>query len=328
MIFELKKNQKLLDLIDNQDKKFICAKVDGKIKSLDFIIDKDGDYDIEFLTLKSAKACRIYEASLRYIAAMAVKSLDESLDIRYSYYISRSIYGQFVSKKKGPIFNYIFIKKIKERMKEIIEKDIPFKRIKCSKDEALKLYRQDNKLDKIQVLKYRKENFAHIYEAKYNSFTYSDYLYEELVPSSGYIKLFDIKPYTPGFLLFCPKAECGGEIPPYIVEGRFASALSENASFAMINNIDTTNNINKYIHKNTEVGLICISEARVNRQLVNVTDEIVSSTKPIKLICIAGPSSSGKTSFANRLMYELMSVGKRTIRISIDDFYIPKGEMK
>ena len=328
MIFELKKNQKLLDLIDNQDKKFICAKVDGKIKSLDFIIDKDGDYDIEFLTIKSAKACRIYEASLRYIAAMAVKSLDESLDIRYSYYISRSIYGQFVSKKKGPIFNYIFIKKIKERMKEIIEKDIPFKRIKCSKDEALKLYRQDNKLDKIQVLKYRKENFAHIYEAKYNSFTYSDYLYEELVPSSGYIKLFDIKPYTPGFLLFCPKAECGGEIPPYIVEGRFASALSENASFAMINNIDTTNNINKYIHKNTEVGLICISEARVNRQLVNVTDEIVSSTKPIKLICIAGPSSSGKTSFANRLMYELMSVGKRTIRISIDDFYIPKGEMK
>ena len=162
MIFELKKNQKLLDLIDNQDKKFIYAKVDGKIKSLDFIIEKDGDYDIEFLTLKSAKACRIYEASLRYIAAMAVKSLDESLDIRYSYYISRSIYGQFVSKKKGPIFNYIFIKKIKERMKEIIEKDIPFKRIKCSKDEALKLYRQDNKLDKIQVLKYRKENFAHI----------------------------------------------------------------------------------------------------------------------------------------------------------------------
>lgn len=325
---KVEKNQKVIGLIDEKDKKkYICAKVNGIVRSLNYTFKENSEVSIEFLDLTSSEACKIYQASLRFLTSLAIASLDEKIDVRFYYYISRCTYGKFISKKKNVSFSYDFIKKIEQRMKEIVSEDIIFSRKRFSKDEAIKIYKENSQNDKVQVLKYRKENYVHLYQANFNGFKYFDYLYEELVPSSGYLKLFEIRPYAPGFLINSPRAEFNGNIPPYKDEPKFAKALSFNSFFAEENELDTAVSVNKFLHKYSDVGLINVSEAKINRQLVKVTDEIVSSSKPIRLVCIAGPSSSGKTSFANRLMYELMSFGKKPIRISIDNFYFPKDKM-
>ena len=327
----IKQGQKILDLLDKKEqKKYFCAKVDGIVKSLNYTFKENGKHNIEFLDLKNQEACKIYEASLRYLATLAIKmALSEKTDVRYYYYVSRSIYGKLISKNQIN-FSRGIIEKIKNKMDEFISEDIKFTRVKFTKKEALDIYKKQQNLDKIQVLKYRKENYVHLYKTVClgRSEPYYDYLYEELVPSAGYLKDYEIYPYGPGFILSTPRSDFNGKIPDFVDETKFAEALSSNSKFAEQNCIDTAVGINNFLKKNEDVGLISISESRINRQLVEVTNEIINSPKEIKLVCIAGPSSSGKTSFANRLMYELMSLGKKTMRISIDNFYIPKDKMK
>lgn len=327
--YNIKKGQRVIELLKKEEKKkYFCAKVDGIVRSLDYCFSEDKSVNIEFLDLKHSEACKIYETSLRFLSSLAIRTIDERIDVRYYYYISRSIYAKFISKKRDNVFSYSLISKIKERMNEIIDSDVQFKRVKWPKEKAIEMYKKQGYLDKVQVLKYRKENYIHLYEVKYKDLTYYDYLYEELVPSSGYLKLFDIKPYAPGFIISTPRADYNGLVPPFKNEMKFADALSDNSYFAEQNELDTAVAINKFLNKYSSVGLINISEERINHQFVQVTDEIVNSHQNIKLICVAGPSSSGKTSFANRLMYNLMARGKRPVRLSIDDFYIPRGQLK
>lgn len=310
-----------------EQKKYFCAKVNGRIKELTFPIPFEGDYEIEFLDLKSPEGARIYSSSIRYLASMAFKIVCPKMEIRFFYNISRAVFGKMVSLKKD-IIEPELINKVKVVMEELIRRDIPFQRIRISKEEALKEYKRLGFKDKIDVLKFRKENYVHLYKAEYDSFSYCDYLYSGLVPSSGYLTKFKITPYAPGFLIQVPRSELNGEIPPFSDERKFAMALQESSLWEEKNELDTVSNINRFIKNYSALSLINISEARVNDMLASLGNRISSSKSDIRLICIAGPSSSGKTSFANRLMYELMSRGLRPIRISMDDYFIPQSELK
>ena len=315
-------------LKEEEQKKYFCCKINGRIRELSYSFDNDIEAVIEFLDVHSTDACRIYESSLRFVTALAIKSIDKSLDVRFFYNISRSVFGRVVSSKKGFRVTYDLVKKIEERVKQIVEADIQFNRIKISKADALEKYRKDGLHDKIQVLRYRSENFVHLYECKYNDLDYFDYLYSYLVPSSGFLKEFRFRYYAPGFIMQVPRAECGGVIPHFEDEMKFAASLATNSHWAERNEIDTVSNINKFLKTYGSMALINLSEARMNNTLTEVGEDICLREEPIRLICVAGPSSSGKTSFANRLLYELMARGLRPIRISVDNFYIPKNEMK
>ncbi len=315
-LYHLKEGTILISLLPlEEQKKFVCAKVNGRIRELTFPISQEGDYEIEFLDLKSPEGARIYSSSIRYLAAMAFKIVSPKMEIRFFYNISRAIFGKAVSSKKD-IIEPELISKVKAVMEELIRRDIPFQRIRMSKEEALKEYKRLGLKDKIDVLKFRKENYVHLYEAKYDSLSYCDYLYSGLVPSSGYLTRFKINPYAPGFLIQVPRSELNGEIPSFLDERKFATALQESSLWEESNHLDTVSNINRFIKNYSALSLINISEARVNDMLASLGNRISSSKSDIRLICIAGPSSSGKTSFANRLMYELMSRGLRPIIIS------------
>ena len=217
--------------------------------------------------------------------------------------------------------------KASHEMERIIEADYPLKRMVVPIEKAREVYGQLGDEDKLALLPYRPEKTAHLYECD----GFYDYMYSHMVPSTGYIKKYKLRLYAPSFLLQYPRAEANGEIPPFQDAPTFGRVLKESHDWAKIVGSDTVAGINKSIERRGPIEFINLCEARHNRMLCELGQMIEDSIDEVSLICIAGPSSSGKTTFANRLRIELLARGINPIRISIDDYYlekdkIPKGE--
>lgn len=309
---------KLIDLIKNDDKTIICARVNKKLRELNYEIKED--CVVEFLTLKDEDAAKIYESSLRYVLVMAIARLYPELRIRLTRNVSRSTFVQILN--EGQVATTKMKEAIEAEMRKIIEKDLPLIRHKYTKDEALKFYKENGLEDKIEALQYRPEETVHLYECD----GYFNYLFSRMVASTGYLKNFVLKLYSPGLILQSPRSECGGEIPEFQDDHTYGKTLKEAHQWAKNVNAETVVKVNEHIHNDGVIDFIQLCEARHNRQLATLGQIIEDGIDDIRLICIAGPSSSGKTTFANRLRIELMSRGLRPIRISLDDYYLTKAE--
>ena len=150
-------------------------------------------------------------------------------------------------------------------------------------------------------------------------------MFSHMVPSTGYLKEFKFRQYHPGFIVQYPRAEAGGIIPEFVDAPTFGKTLKESHEWGVIAGADSVAGINAHIKRDGIIDFIQLCEARHNRMLAQLGDLIEADISNIRMICIAGPSSSGKTTFANRLRVELLSRGLKPIRISIDDYYLPKS---
>ena len=312
---EFEKNVKLLDLIENNDKSYICARVNNRLRELTYEVYYDAN--VEFLTVKDIDAIKIYEASLRFVVAMAFARVYPNIKVRFCYNVSRSIFIQLLNGKA----NLDMKNKIEKEMNKIIDADLPLKRFVVSKEEAKEVYEKNNLLDKLDILQYRPEKTVHLYDCD----GYVNYMYSHMVPSTGYLKAFKLRLYQPGLILQYPRAECKGEIPEFVDAPTFGKTLKESHAWGQIAGADSVAGINNHIAVDGVIDFIQLCEARHNRMLSELGDIIEGDISNIRLICIAGPSSSGKTTFANRLRIELLSRGIKPIRISIDDYYLPKS---
>lgn len=308
------KKVRLLDLIEKNDKSIICARVNNRIRELTYEVYYDAT--IEFLTVKDGDAIKIYEASLRFIVAMAFARAYPNLKIRFCYNVSRSIFVQILNGKS----NMDMLRNIENEVRKIVEADYPLKRFVVTKEEAKDIYIKNGQLDKLDILQYRPEKTVHLYDCD----GYLNYMFSHMVPSTGYLKDYKIRMYSPGFILQYPRAECGGIIPEFVDAPTFGKTLKESHEWGKIAGADSVAGINEHIAHDGVIDFIQLCEARHNRMLTELGDLIEADISNIRLICIAGPSSSGKTTFANRLRIELMSRGLKPIRISIDDYYLPK----
>ena len=314
-VFE--KKVRLVDLIENDDKSIICARVNNRLRELTYEVSNDAK--IEFLTVKDSDAVRIYEASLRYVVAMAFARAYPELEVRFAYNVSRSVFIQILN--PGTIVNPTMVNRVKAEMDKIVAADYPLIREKYSNEEAVVLYKKMRLQDKLDALEFRPEKTIHLYKCD----DYYNYMFSRMVPSTGYLKTFELFYYSPGMILQYPRAEVGGVIPPFEDAPTFGRTLKESHEWAKIAGADTVVGINKHIKRDGVIDFIQLCEARHNRMLADLGEKIVGDSN-IRLICIAGPSSSGKTTFANRLRVELLSRGLKPIRISLDDYYLSKDQ--
>jgi uridine kinase len=314
------KKVSLLSLIEKEPdaRQYICAKVNNRVRELNYEVYYDAT--VEFLTVKDHDAMKTYEASLRYIVAMAFARCYPNLKIRFAYNVSRSISIHLLDPKVYS--DTAMLIKINKEIEKIVAADFPLKRMIVPNDEAIKIYAKCGFDDKSAILKYRPEKTVHLYECD----GYLDYMYSHMVPSTGYITKYKLRLYTPGFLIQYPRSEANGEIPPFEDAPTFGRTLKESHDWAKVVGVDTVAHINDEIENAGDVEFINVCEDRHNRMLAELGELIEDDIENIRLICVAGPSSSGKTTFANRLRIELLSRGIRPIRISIDDYYKPKGE--
>ena len=312
------KKTSLLSLIGSDRKDVICALVNNRLRELTYEVYYDAE--IQFLTTKDQQAIRTYETSLRYLLAMAINRVEPSAQFRFSYNISRSIFIEILS--DGIRVDSTLVKKIKEEMDKIIKADLPFTRKIVSNEKAQKLFEEKGFQDKSAILKYRPEKTVHLYECD----GYLNYMYGHMVPSSGYLHDYRIRLYAPGIIVQYPRSECKGEIPDFKDAPMFGRTLKASHKWSKAIGADSIAGINDYIKNNNIVDFINLCEAKHTDMLCELGNIIETNIDDIRLICIAGPSSSGKTTFANRLRTELLGRGLKPIRISLDDYYLSRAE--
>ena len=319
--FISKDNQKrILDIIPAEEKySYVAATVNNRIRELTYVLKEPSD--VKLLDFKDTQAVKIYETSLRYLVAMATHRLYPQLDIRFSYNISRSIFCQILT--PGFHTDLKFVDSIQAEMQRLIKADLPIERKLVTREEAAEIYKANHYDDKIDILKYRPDDKVHLYSCD----GYVNYLYGYMVPSTGFLTHYKMKLFAPGFIIQYPRAECGGIIPEFEEDRTFGRTLKESYQWAVKVGTETVSKINEYVLKNGSVDFINMCESNHNNMLAELGKKIQQDIDSIRLICIAGPSSSGKTTFANRLRIELLSLGIRPIRISIDDYYKPKSEI-
>ena len=278
------------------------------------------DCEVEFLDLNENEAVRVYQTTLRYIIAMALKRIDEKATLTFNDYVSRSFIGILNNTKYN--FNSKYLEELKEEVKKIIDSDYPIIRHKEDKEKVLEIYKNEGYIDKYNVLQYREDNTVN-----YNSCDgYIDYMYGYMLPSTGYIKDYVIKLHHPGFIVQYPRAEFNGDIPRFEDDPSFGKMIQKARDWKELCGVDNISSMNSFTNTKEYIQFINMCETKHNDMLAEIGNIVKTNINDIKLILIAGPSSSGKTTFTNRLKIELLTKGIKPVMISMDDYYVNRDQ--
>ncbi|MBO5789212.1 MAG: hypothetical protein J6R42_04630 [Clostridia bacterium] len=313
---------RVIDLLAPEEKcQYIVCQIGAQIKELNYkITPHNQGMAISLLGLEHIEAGKAYETTLRYLIAMAFHKLYPKLEIRFSYHASRSIFCQVLT----PGFNMSrAANAIKDEVRRTIEANLPIERITTSIPEAERIYHEAGYDDKSDILKYRPESTAHLYKCG----DYYNYMHSYMVASTGCIKEYLIEPYSPGLIIQYPRYELGATIPEFVEEATYGRTLQKAYLWAKKTNLQSVTQVNGNVEDNKFLEMVQMCEAKHNRMLSDLGSVIEADISNIRLICIAGPSSSGKTTFCNRLRIELLSRGINPVTISMDDYYMEKTEI-
>ena len=313
---------RVLDLLDASEKKhYTVCRINGQIKELTYVLTERHQHAyIETLGLDNIEGGKAYEATLRYVIAMAFYHLYPDIDIRFSYNVSRSVFCQVLT----PGFHLSrATEKIIQEVDRIVAADLPIERITVTIDEAKQIYHQYHHQDKLEILKYRPEHTVHLYKCG----QYYDYMHSYMLPSTGCIKHYSIRPYSPGMIIQYPRYELHAEIPEFVEETTYGKTLKRAYLWSSKAKLQTIVDINHKVEENSILDFVQMCEAKHNSMLADLGNNIEADIENIRLIAIAGPSSSGKTTFCNRVRIELLSRGINPVMISMDDYYLEKEEI-
>jgi len=296
----------------------VSAKVNNKVENLTFRLYNNKD--IEFQTIQSSSGMRTYVRSLCFVLCKAVEDLYPNGSIALEHPVSKGYYCQL---KLDRTVGLDDVQRIKQRMKEIIAEDLPFKRFEKHTTEVVELFRQKGMMDKVQLL----ETSGNLYSYYYTLGDTIDYYYGSLLPSTGYIHLFDLVKYYDGLLIQIPNRSNPDKLEEVLKQEKMLEVLKEHRRWNQILGIGTVGDFNKACNAGYTTELINVSEALQEKRISQIADEIFNRGKnghPVKLILISGPSSSGKTTFSKRLSVQLMANGLRPYPISLDDYFVDR----
>ncbi len=315
---EIEKGTKVIELAKKYERyfttKIIACKIDNSLKDLRTPINKE--CRVELLDLTDTDGMLIYRRTLTFIAFMAASRKFPNRRLSIMHSLGPGYYFEFVD---VPIYpNDLLI--LQEEMKNIIKEDCEISREVLPREEAFKLFEERGYHDKIKLFKYLPDEKIKIYRCK----EYVDYLYGYLAPSTGYADLFELRYYPPGFILVFPKEDNPKKIAPYKEQRKIASIFREYEKWGRILNVENVGELNEIIKNGDIQTLILISEALHEKKMAQISDLIALYRDKIKLILIAGPSSSGKTTFSKRLSIELMVNGFRPVAISLDNYFVER----
>lgn len=290
----------------------VSAKVNNKVEGLSYRVF--GNKDVEFLDIFSSSGMRTYVRSLCFVLCKAVEELFPEGEILLQHPVSK---GYYCSLRIGREITLKDVSLIKQRMNELIAEDLPFKRVECHTEEAIRLFTQKGRADKVKLLK----SVGSIYAYYYSLGDSIDYYYGSLLPSTGCIHLFDVVKYYDGILLRIPNRENPSVLEDMVKQQKMLEVFNEHQHWQEILGISTVGDLNEAILQGHATDLINVSEALQEKKIVQIADEI-ASRREVKMVLISGPSSSGKTTFSKRLSIQLMTNGLRPFPISLDNYFV------
>lgn len=298
----------------------VSAKVNNKVESLDFRVYYNKD--IEFLDITSSSGMRTYVRSLFFILVKAVEELYPQGSISLEHPISK---GYFCKLHIDRTIGLDDVQRIKQKMQEIIAADIPYTRTESHTEEVVRLFEKRGMMDKARLL----DTYGQLYSYYYQLGNTVDCYYSSLVPSTGYIRLFDIVKYYDGLLLRIPNRENPTKLEEVVKQEKMLEVFQEYHRWNQILGISTVGDLNVACNEGHATDLINVSEALQEKKIAQIADEIThrdQDGKRVKLVLISGPSSSGKTTFSKRLSIQLMTNGLKPYPISLDDYFVNRND--
>ncbi|MCM8711095.1 nucleoside kinase [Clostridium sp. SYSU_GA19001] len=292
----------------------VLAKINGRYKELTCKLEEGGSF--EAVDIRDDLGMRTYIRTLQFVLIKAVLELYPEAVITIEHSLSKGLFGEI---HKNTPLNCSDIESIKIKMKEIIDKDLPIKKVSLSKEKAVKIFTKYKMEDKLRLLKHVETETVKLYEldGRY------DYFYGSMAYSTGVLKYFDLICYGQGFILRHPSQNNPSVIPEFVEYKKLAKVFYETEQWGNILGVGDVGSLNDKVDNMDIINIIHVAEALHEKKIAYIAD-MIHERKGTKLVLIAGPSSSGKTTFARRLAIQLRVNGFLPIPISLDDYFIDR----
>jgi len=301
----------------------VSAKVNNVSQGLKFKVYQNKD--IEFIDVREPSGMRVYCRSLYFLLYKAASDVLPGSKLYIEHPIS---HGYFCHVKKADS-TYITPEEIPlvgARMKELVEKDLPFHRYDVQTEKAIKEFKKAGFEDKVRLL----ETSGEAYTDYYTLGDTADYFYGKLVPSTGYLTVWDIQPYHDGLLLRVPSREDPTRVADFEDQPKTFEMFKEALRWNIIMGLSTVGDVNEAFLSGRASELIQIAEALQEKKIVQIAEEIERRYKdqenPLQVVLITGPSSSGKTTFCKRLSIQLKACGLKPMSVSTDDYFVNRED--
>ena len=297
----------------------VSAKVNNASQGLKFRLYQNRD--VEFLDARSGSGRRVYTRSLCFVLYKATSDVFPGSKLYMEHPISNGYYCNFKKKNNEPLTDED-VQKICQRMKEIVDLDLPFRRTEATTDEAVRVFSERGFADKVKLI----ETSGQIYTDYYMLGDTVDYYYGPLVPSAGFLKVWGLERYHDGLLLRVPDKNNPTKLAEKVDMPRTFEVFAEKVRWDIIMRLSNAGDVNKAILRGYGSELIQVSEALQEKKIVKIAEEIDQRFRdpenPIRIVLITGPSSSGKSTFCKRLSVQLLACGLRPYSFSTDDYFV------
>ena len=290
----------------------VSAKVNNKVEGLNFRVYHNKD--VEYLDLTSPSGQRTYTRTLFMVLCKAVHDLYPKGNVWIDIPVSNGYYCDLII---GEEVTEQVAASIRQRMQEIIDAKLPLRRHECTTEEAIKIF--EGRESKVKLLK----GTGSLYTTYYDIDGYKDYYYGSLLTNTSQLTLFGLEKYFDGLLLRIPSLKDPGQLGELIHQDKMFDIFKEHHHWQDILGLRTIGDLNEAVDKGMTTELINLSEALQEKKIAHIADEI-AARKKVKMVLIAGPSSSGKTTSCKRLSIQLLTNGIRPIAISLDDYFVDR----
>ena len=308
----------------------ISAKVNNVSQGLKFRLFQNRD--VEFMDAREGAGHRCYVRSLSFVLYKATQDVFPGSKLFIEHSLARGYYCNFKKKHNEPLTDED-VELLKQRMQEIVDLDIPFRRTESTTEEAIRIFTERGFADKVKLL----ETSGQAYTYYYTLGDTIDYYYGPLVPSAGYLKVWGLERYErprvgeqssgmDGLLLRVPDWNDPSKVAEKVAQPKTFEMFAEKTKWDIIMRLSNAGDVNKAIMRGHASELIQVSEALQEKKIVEIAEEIDRrfhrKENPVRLVLITGPSSSGKTTFCKRLSIQLLACGLRPLSFSTDDYFV------
>ena len=294
----------------------VCARVNNKVQGMHYRLYNDKD--VEFLDMRSGSGSRTYTRTLFFICCKAINDLYGNVEVRIDIPVSK---GYYVHVKLGRDITADDVARIRCRMQEIIDADTPIRRRMVTAEEAIRLFSEKGDMSKVKLLKGQ----GKLYTVYYQIDDFIDYFYGALLTSTSEVYLFDLVAYSDGMLLRVPSREDPDQLCPMPRQQKMFDVFKEHHEWQNIIGLRTVGDLNDAVDKGFATDIINVNEALQEKKIARIADQI-AARHDVKLVLLAGPSSSGKTTTCKRLSIQLLTCGLKPLQISLDDYFIDRDK--
>lgn len=296
----------------------VAARVNNRLRTLNDPLQEGGA--IEFLDTASSIGHRMVERTLVFLLNRALRDLYPDAILKAEYSVSNGIYCQL---REFGHLKTEHVEALAARMEELIASDLPLERRLMSREDAIRIFRESGNRVRADLFEHNRSKTR---TAVYTLGGYHDYLYGYLVPRTGMAGPFALRYYMPGFLLLMPRRQEPRRMPPFQEQPKLFAIHRETDRWNRLQNMGNVNSLNRAIREGRIGELIRVAEGMHEKKILHIAEQITGDREGAKLIMIAGPSSSGKTTFARRLAVQLRVNGIEPVSISLDDYFVPRDQ--